>query len=83
MASAVKRFVERYRDLSGESGVAAYHIGHDSIVVQFKTGKGYLYTYASTGPSDVDHMKRLAAQGEGLATFISQHVGKRYARKVA
>jgi hypothetical protein len=75
--------VERYQDLSGGSGVAAYRIGHDSIVVRFKTGHGYLYTYASTGRSNVERMKLLAARGEGLATFINQHVGKRYARKVA
>lgn len=75
--------MERYRDLRGNSGVAAYAIGHDSILVQFKTGHWYLYTYASTGQSDIEHMKRLAAKGERLATFISQHVGKRYAEKVA
>lgn len=75
--------MERYRDLSGNSGVVAYHLGHDSILVQFKNGSRYLYTYASTGPSDVDHMKRLAEKGKGLATFISRHVGKRYAAKAA
>lgn len=74
--------MERYRDRSGKSGVAAYHIGNDSILVQFKTGDRYLYDYASTGQSDVEHMKRLATKGEGLATFISQHVGKRYALRV-
>jgi hypothetical protein len=32
--------------------------------------------------SHVEEMKRLAEQGEGLATYINREVGKNYARKL-
>lgn len=74
--------VKRYKNLDGDSGVAAYEIGDDSILVQFKSGASYAYTYASAGRSNIEHMKRLAVAGEGLSTFISRHVSQRYATKL-
>jgi hypothetical protein len=71
-----------YKNLDGNSGVAAYEIGRDSLVVQFQTGATYAYTYASTGRKNIEHMKRLALAGEGLSTFISRHVGGHYAKKL-
>lgn len=72
----------RYRDLSGESGVVAYETTPDAILVGFKDGKVYLYNYAVPGRQDVEEMKRLAARGRGLSTYIAQMVRDRYARRL-
>ena len=75
--------MERYRNLSGDSGVDAYEIGADVIKVRFRTGVVYWYTGASVGAAHVDALKRLARQGRGLSTYISRHPEVRdgYARK--
>ena len=73
--------MQRYRNLSGDSGVVAYEIGRDSIDVKFKDGWTYLYTYASAGPSQIEEMKKLAVAGQGLCKYIVQHVHKSYAAK--
>ncbi len=72
--------MERYGNLSKNSGVLGCEIGEDFIKVLFADGL-YLYNYAVTGKSDVDTMKTLAASGRGLSSYISRHVGNRYAAK--
>jgi hypothetical protein len=67
-----------YRNLSGDSGVLAYAIGADFIDVQFAGGDIYRYTSASAGAAALAQMKRLAASGRGLSTFISQVVRENY-----
>ncbi|NHZ82636.1 hypothetical protein F2P44_25640 [Massilia sp. CCM 8695] len=70
-----------YANLSGDSGVQAYRIGARQIMVRFAGGAVYVYTYASAGREHVETMKLLAQAGQGLATFISQHVHDAYASK--
>lgn len=70
-----------YGNRSGDSGVVAYEIKRASIVVQFRDGWMYEYTAASAGADAVSAMKQLAQAGQGLSTFISQHVRKGYSRK--
>ncbi|MBI5204699.1 MAG: hypothetical protein HZA11_07270 [Nitrospirae bacterium] len=74
--------MERYKNLGGSSGVAAYEVGDDSIKVQFDDGSLYLYNYQSAGSNDIEQMKRLAIAGRGLNSFISRVVKKRYASKL-
>lgn len=74
--------MERYRNLSGDSGVTAYDLGPDSITVQFGEGDAYLYTNASAGAANIARMQTLAKAGRGLCTFINKAVRDRYARKV-
>ncbi|MFM0625763.1 hypothetical protein [Paraburkholderia xenovorans] len=75
--------MERYRNLSGGSGVEAYEIGDDFVAVRFRHGVVYWYTEASVGTRHVVALKRLARRGQGLSTYISQHadVSGGYARK--
>lgn len=73
--------MERYKNLAGDSGVTAYETGSDFIWVRFSDAWKYLYTYASAGSDNIEHMKRLAANGRGLNSFINATVRKRYARK--
>lgn len=72
----------RYMNLNGDSGVAGYELGADSITVYFKDGAAYLYTWASAGASNTVHMTELAVGGRGLNRFISRVARKRYARKL-
>ena len=71
----------RYANLSGNSGVVAYQAGTDSITVEFAGGRKYVYSYQSAGPANVETMKRLAAQGQGLSAFISAVVKEGYAER--
>ena len=74
--------MQRYRNLSGHSGVRAYSLLADAIDVEFAGGAVYRYDYANTGRVEVEVMKQLAQAGEGLSTFISQQVGNHYAEKI-
>jgi hypothetical protein len=73
--------VQRYANLSGDSGVRAYRLDADSITVEFADGRRYLYTNESAGADNVEHMKQLAARGQGLSGFISTTVRNGYAKR--
>jgi hypothetical protein len=73
--------MERYANVSGNSGVVAFEIGADFIRVKFLDGGIYRYTYESAGESNVEEMKRLARAGRGLSGFISVSVREMYSRK--
>jgi hypothetical protein len=74
--------MKTYKNLSGDSGVAAYEIGKTYIHVKFHGETGiYIYDYKRPGKAAVEQMKTLALKGQGLSTFISQHVGNNFASK--
>jgi len=70
-----------YSNLGGDSGVSAYEIDTDSIVVRFSDGKHYEYNATSPGTAQVDEMKALAIAGEGLNSYINRVVRKNFSRK--
>ena len=74
--------MERYRNLDGNSGVAAFRIGDAFIEVRFEEGGTYLYNHDTPGARDVAAMQRHARAGRGLATYINQHVRDRYAARL-
>lgn len=74
--------MERYKNIGGDSGVAAYEISQSSITVQFKDGAVYLYNNQSAGAANLLEMQRLAVAGQGLNSFISRVVRKGYAQKL-
>jgi hypothetical protein len=62
-----------YKSKSGkDSGVIAYEIGNDYIIVEFKTRDVYTYSYSSADEEAIEEMKRRALASEGLSTFIPQ-----------
>ena len=63
--------MKRYGNRHGNSGIAAYEEGDDFIRIQFTSGRVYLYTYDSAGEDDIEEMKELAREGEGLTRFIN------------
>jgi hypothetical protein len=71
-----------YKNLSHKSGVAAYQIRKDAILIRFISDGTYLYNYERPGKKHVEKMKKLAEAGEGLSTYISQHVRENYAEKI-
>lgn len=73
--------MESYRNLGGNSGVEAYEIGQDFIKVQFSDGSVYMYTNKSAGARNIERMKQLAANGQGLNSFINTVVRNDYAWK--
>ncbi len=73
--------MEKYANLSGNSGIVAYEIGDDFIRVKFCDGHVYVYTYASAGKTNVEQMKRLAREGRGLNAFINRNVYDAYERR--
>jgi len=73
--------MDHYKNLKGDSGVIAYELSPDAIVVQFNNGWKYEYTSHSAGASAIATMHRLAQAGRGLSGFISANVRDAYARK--
>ncbi|HBE95127.1 MAG TPA: hypothetical protein DDW80_06775 [Desulfovibrio sp.] len=61
-----------YMNINGDSGVAAYEIRGNTIIVQFKRGtyKFYSYTREGIGAANFDEMCALANLGRGLNGFI-------------
>ncbi len=73
--------MERYGNRDGNSGVEAFAIEKNAVVVKFRTSDAlYRYSHASAGKGRVETMKRLAREGRGLSTFISQYVHDLYER---
>ncbi len=73
--------MEKYRDIDRDSGVVGFEISTDSIKIEFSDGSRYLYTYGSAGENNVERMKKLATNGDGLNAFISTHVRNQYYSK--
>jgi len=73
-----------YKNLGGNSGVVAYDIYDESIVVQFRKGKQtiYVYTKDSAGKTNLDMMKWLAEYGQGLNGYINRYAKYRYSFKM-
>jgi hypothetical protein len=72
----------RYANHGGNSNIIAYGVTPDSITVQFGDGAVYLYNYESAGPTNVERMKSLAREGQGLSSFINKDVKDQYAQRL-
>lgn len=75
--------MEIYCDTHGNSGVSAFEVGNDFIIVHFTKGGMYLYNYSKTGAYHVNNMIRLARTGNGLNGYINLNTKDTYARKIA
>ena len=71
----------KYKNLRGNSNVFRYALGYNSIIVEFKDGAKYEYTYRSTSKADVEQMKMFAKRGRRLNSYIGRVVKRRFARK--
>lgn len=75
--------MQTYQETNGDSGIAAYRVTPTTIVIAFEAGGVYLYNHAHPGRQHVEAMQKLAAAGDGLNTYINQHVRDNYARKLS
>jgi hypothetical protein len=74
--------MEKYQDQSADSGIEAYEIGEDSIILRFKNGTEYLYSYIKPGKVHVEEMKKRAKSGNGLNTYLNQNVREKFEKKL-
>lgn len=74
--------MEMYKDAGGNSGIRAYELGYDSVLVQFSDSSTYEYTSDSAGHNNLALMRNLAIQGSGLNSFINRNVKFKYSRKI-
>lgn len=68
--------MEKYRNRA--SGVKAYEIGVDYILVQFDSFRTYKYSYRKAGEFKVEKMKTFAIKGKGLNSFINRYAKYSY-----
>ena len=76
------KMFKRYKNLSGQSKVAAYEIVKDAMTIRFADSSVYRYTNQSADPANISKMKSLAIAGKGLGTYIDANVKDRYLRKI-
>lgn len=67
-----------YRNRSGTSGIDAYALLDDGILVRFDDGTIYRYGSRRPGRHHVGRMKSLAMGGRGLAAYINRYVREKY-----
>lgn len=67
-----------YTNLRGNSPIVGYEIEATRIIVWFKSGRSYSYSYGRAGRTHVEEMKRLAKSGAGLSAYITRNVRFRY-----
>jgi hypothetical protein len=76
--SAAPHF-ERYAGTG--SGVTQFAVVDGAMHVRFHDDRVYVYNDVRPGAAEVREMIRLARAGRGLSTYISQHIGHRFARQ--
>jgi len=74
--------MKRYEDRSGRGGITGFENLSDGIILEFKYDDQYLYDYLKPGKEHVEQMKILAERGEGLTTYVNQHVRGNYRKKL-
>ena len=70
--------MQKYKNIGGNSNITSYEIGDNYIKVQFSGNAIYLYTINSAGIYNINQMKQLAKQGQGLNSFINKYVRNKY-----
>jgi hypothetical protein len=71
-----------YRNRDGNSGVGAYQLLDDGIIVRFVEDGTYRYGPERPGRYHVGQMKSLAMAGRGLATYINRYVRDKYEERL-
>jgi hypothetical protein len=74
--------MQAYTNIAGKSGVIAFEIEDDGIIVQFSDGSIYRYDTVSAGRTNITEMQRLARTGKGLDSYIKRFVGSRFSEKL-
>lgn len=67
---------------SENAGVSDFEFTENGIILKFKDGRIYLYSYKRPGREHVEKMKTLALNGSGLTTYVNQHIRNNYDNKL-
>ncbi|WP_395022943.1 hypothetical protein [Dongia sp.] len=61
---------------NGATGVTAFAVRDDFIIVRFKNSARdtYVYDREKPGPEQLERMKWILRKGSGLTTYINRHV---------
>lgn len=78
MHSATQIRMAPYRNRSGASGIDAYALLDEGILVRFADGATYRYGLERPGRHHIGRMKSLALGGRGLAAYINRYVREKY-----
>ena len=73
--------MQTYKNLGGNSGISAYEIFDDYIAIQFSDGSIYEYSKMSAGSDNIEQMKILACNGQGLNSFVMRKVRTKFSAK--
>ena len=72
-----------YKNRNPKAGVSSYEIIDDAIILEFADATfRYVYNATKPGAEHIDAMKRLALSGNGLTTYVNQHVRENYAARL-
>jgi hypothetical protein len=74
--------MQKYKNLSGKSGIIGFEETGDSITIFFSKGGVYLYNYKRPGIQITEKMKKIANEGKGLNTYINQFVKSNYYERI-
>ena len=80
--AASKLHLRRYAQENPRAGIAGYAELPQGLAIEFGDGHVYLYNYDCPGRFHVEHMKALVTEAQRLGTYITRHVGKRYAARL-
>ena len=72
----------RYGNHGNRAGIEAFALLARGIAIRFGDGSVLLYDRDCPGQQHVEKMKELARAGGGLGTYLSRHVGRRYASRL-
>lgn len=73
--------MEPYKNLGRNSGIHSFELQDDQITVFFSDRTQYVYTMRSVGSENLETMKQLAVDGQGLNSYIMRQVRKSYESK--
>ncbi len=71
-----------YQPGNPNTGVLTYELLPNGLILEFRNHQRYLYTAERPGPTHLAELTRRALAGSGLSTYVSQHIGDLYARKL-
>jgi hypothetical protein len=66
--------MERYSNRRDNSSITHFQIEDERIIVWFKGGKSYSYSYRKANRTHVEQMKILTKSDSGLSAYIMQNV---------
>lgn len=72
-----------YQTGNPDTGVRSYELVPHGIILEFQNRARYLYNAKRPGPEHLAEITRRALAGKGLSTYIAQHIGDQYARKLS